>query len=193
MSEQEINTLVTETRSLSINQGTGGGGANTNVNGLSFEKKTDLSTEFEQIKETKDKSCKIIKFKNYRKRFILANKANLFKYMKNEMNTSIKKAHGCKQPDECYIDKSEKKMFIIEKKNQNVGGSVCEKIQTPGFKKRHYNKLFPTYDVEYIYVLSTWFFTNCEAEIEDAEEIGIPIFNGDDSNCKKDLIKLLCE
>ena len=95
------------------------------------------------------------------------------------------------------LNKKEKKQGLVsiisEKKNQNKSGSVCEKIQTPGFKKRHYNKLFPTYDVEYIYVLSPWFFSNCEAEIEDAKEIDIPIFNGNDSNCKKDLIKLLCE
>ena len=51
----------------------------------------------------------------------------------------MEKAHGCKNPDECYIDKESKNMFIIEKKFQQCSGSVCEKIQTPHFKKWQYS------------------------------------------------------
>ena len=39
----------------------------------------------------------------------------------------ILKKLGCKEPDECYIDNANKTMFIIEKKFQQVSGSVCEK------------------------------------------------------------------
>ena len=66
-----------------INKGTCAGGSNTNKRGLSFEEKTDLKTDFEKVRETHS-NCKIIKFKEYRQNFILANKANLSKYMKEE-------------------------------------------------------------------------------------------------------------
>ena len=36
------------------------------------------------------------------------------------------KAHGCKNPDECYIDEERKIMFIIEKKFQQVGFCLRE-------------------------------------------------------------------
>ena len=58
------------------------------------------------------------------------------------MNNDITHAHGCKKPDECYIDEENKNIFIIEKKNQNGPGSVCEKIQTSDFKKWQYVDYF---------------------------------------------------
>ena len=36
------------------------------------------------------------------------------------MNKDIAKAHGCKNPDECYIDEEFKNIFIIEKNFSNV-------------------------------------------------------------------------
>jgi hypothetical protein len=86
--------------------------------------------------------------------------------MKDELDTSICKAHGCKNPDECFIDKNRKTIFIIEKKFQQVGGSVCEKIQTPDFKVWQYRRTFPLYQIVYIYCLSEWFKDNCKAELE---------------------------
>lgn len=49
------------------------------------------------------------------------------KYMSHAINKSIPIAHGCKQPDECYINEKTKTIFIIEKKFQQISGSVCEK------------------------------------------------------------------
>mgnify|MGYP006922964372 FL=1 len=49
--------------------------------------------------------------------------------------------------------------MIIEVKNQNVAGSVDEKLQTCDFKRKQYKKLLSqlNIEVEYIYILSKWF------------------------------------
>ena len=62
-------------------------------------------------------------------------------------------------PDEALYIESQKKIFIIEIKFQEVGGSVDEKLQTCDFKKKQYQKLFKQLEieVEYVYILSDWF------------------------------------
>lgn len=92
--------------SIIINKGTHAGGANTNKNGLSYEKLTDLETEYSIIK--KEKHHKIIQFHLCNKKFILTKQSHLFKCMDGSIDTLINKAHGCKNPDECYIDKENK-------------------------------------------------------------------------------------
>ena len=96
------------------NKGTGAGGSNTNKNGLSYEETTKLDDRITTIE--KNKFSNIIKFNDNKRIFTKTKQANLFKCMKDEMNTNIEKAHGCKYPDECYIDKELKNIFIIEKK-----------------------------------------------------------------------------
>jgi hypothetical protein len=163
------------------------GGCNTNKNGLPYEKLTNLTELI--IFKTKNKKYKTINFNGYEENeFIQANKTALFEYMKNKMNKKIKHAHGCKQPDECYIYEKTKKIFIIEKKFQQCNGSVCEKIQTPDFKMWQYSRLFPEYTIIYIYVLSEWFKENCYSELEYLEYKKIPIFWGNSKEYKKDII-----
>ena len=63
-------------------------------------------------------------------------------------------------PDEGYFSITSNKLVIIEKKFQQVAGSVDEKLQTCGFKKRQYEKLVQPLSgvkVEYVYVLNDWF------------------------------------
>jgi len=98
--------------------------------------------------------------------------------MKKYIDKNINKGHGCKNPDECYIDLKKKNIFIIEKKFQQVNGSACEKIQTSEFKYWQYSRTFPNFNVIYIYCLSKWFKDNCKAEIEFLEYKNIPIFWG---------------
>lgn len=172
------------------NKGTGAGGSNTNRNGLSYEKLTDLNDRIIILK--KEKYCNLIKFIDViNKSYITAHQSNLFKYMKDEIDTNVEKAHGCKNPDECYIDKRNKNIFIIEKKFQQTSGSVCEKIQTAGFKSRHYNKKFPNYNVIYVYCLSDWYKENCKAELDDLKDINIPVFWGSSETYKDDIIKFI--
>ena len=104
------------------------------------------------------------------------------------MNQDIEKGHGCKNPDECYIDKESKNIFIIEKKFQQCSGSVCEKIQTYDFKVWQYARTFPDYTIIYIYCLSDWFKMNCKAEIEYFESKHIPYFWGSSKTYKDDII-----
>tara|TARA_Y100000590_G_scaffold464806_2_gene635193 strand:- start:3102 stop:3692 length:591 start_codon:yes stop_codon:yes gene_type:complete len=170
-----------------INRGTGAGGAKTNRNGLSYEQKTDLSSNYNIIK--KQKYHKIIHFNNLE--LVCINNKQLFKYMKNKTNNSICKAHGCKQPDECYIDENNKVIFIIEKKFQQTSGSVCEKLQTPDFKLWQYKRTFPEYKIVYIYCLSDWFKKNCIAELEYLEFKKVPVFWGNDLDYKNKIISFI--
>jgi hypothetical protein len=170
------------------NRGTGAGGSNTNKNGISYEKITELDDKITLIK--KNKYSEIIKFNNTEKIFIKSKQSNLFKYMKDKINTNIKKAHGCKNPDECYIDEELKNIFIIEKKFQQCSGSVCEKIQTPDFKLWQYSRTFPDYTIIYIYCLSEWF-KNCIAELEYLDFKKIPYFWGKSETYKDDIINFM--
>lgn len=171
------------------NNGFGAGGSNTNKNGLPYELLTDLNTEYELI--SKNKYSEIVEFKNSNKLFIKSDKSKFFKYMKKNINTKIPKAHGCKQPDECYIDEKNKIIFILEKKFQQVGGSVCEKIQTPDFKKWQYSRTFLEYEIVYIYCLSDWFRNNCKAELEYLEYKKIPYFWGSDKDYKIKIVNFI--
>ena len=171
------------------NKGTGAGGSKTNKNGLSYEEITDLNDKITIVKECKTSNK--IKFYDGERIFIKTKQANLFKCMKDKINTNIKKAHGCKNPDECYIDEENKNIFIIEKKFQQCSGSVCEKIQTPDFKLWQYSRTFPDYTIIYIYCLSDWFKKNCKAELEYLDFKNIPYFWGSSETYKDDIIKFI--
>jgi hypothetical protein len=164
------------------------GGANTNKNGLQYEKETNI-TEYKVI--SKNKYSVDIKFNGYEKIFQLVGKNNLFKHMKDKMNEEINKGHGCKNPDECYIDEESKNIFIIEKKFQSTTGSVCEKIQSPHFKIWQYSRTFPDYKIIYIYCLSKWFRENCKAELEYLDHMEIKYFFGHKKTYKESLIKFI--
>ena len=172
------------------NKGTGAGGANTNKNGLNYEKSTELSTCY-KIKQI-HKNCKELVFNiNNDIPFIATNGISLFKYMDQHMDKSISGAHGCKRPDECFINENTKQIFIIEKKFQQTKGSTCEKIQTPDFKIWQYSRIFPDYNIIYIYCLSDWFKKNCIAELEYLNFKGISYFWGNDKTYKEELIDFI--
>jgi hypothetical protein len=171
------------------NKGTGAGGSKTTKNGLSYEELTSLNEKITIVKEFKPYN--LIKFIGNEKVFIKPKKTSLFKCMKDYMNKNIAKAHGCKNPDECYIHEQYKNIFIIEKKFQQCSGSVCEKIQTPDFKIWQYSRTFPEHNIIYIYILSDWFKTNCKAEIEYLGYKNIPYFWGSDITYKDDIINLI--
>ena len=172
-----------------VNRGTGAGGANTNLNGLSFEQLTDLITLF-TIQES-GKFHRTIKFPGNDRVFEIAKQANFFKHMESEADPNVLRAHGCKNPDEVIIDRVNRKIFIIEKKNQNRSGSVCEKIQSGPFKIQHYQKTFPDWKVVYIYTLSSWFFDNMKPSIEYLRREGIPVFRGNSDTYKQELIDFI--
>lgn len=171
------------------NRGTGAGGANTNKNGLSYESLTDLDNKLEVVESCQYSS--VIKFNVSDVVFTRTKQSHLFKCMKTHIDTKVKKAHGCKNPDECYINEATKTMFIIEKKFQQTAGSVCEKIQTPDFKIWQYGRTFPEYNIVYVYCLSDWFKDNCQAELEYLVFKQIPIFWGASETYKDDIINFM--
>lgn len=175
---------------MTANKGKGAGGKNTNKNGLTFEKNVSIISEIDIYSSNKVMKYFEFSFKDNDKKYIAASQGGLFKYMneKKEINDKIKPAHGCKKPDECIIDEDTKTIYIIEKKFQQVNGSVCEKIQTAGFKRDHYRKRLPNYQINYIYCLSPWFEKNCETELEYLKEINIPFFIGGKSKEIKEYI-----
>lgn len=172
-----------------MNKGKGAGGANTNKNGLPYEDMTDLSNCYTVVQQ--NNYDMVIKFHEHEKIFNKTRQSNLFKCMKPHIDDKVTKAHGCKNPDECYIDHESKVVFIIEKKFQQVSGSVCEKIQTCDFKLWQYKRTFPDFEVVYIYCLSDWFKDNCQAELEYFEEKNIPIFWGNSETYKQDMIEFI--
>jgi hypothetical protein len=172
------------------NKGSGAGGKNTNKNGLSYESLTDLSTHF--IINSTTSYAHTIEFTNHRGRMFSATKqSKVFKHLDSEIDKQIPKGHGCKNPDECFIDDENKRIFIIEKKFQQTSGSVCEKIQTSDFKLWQYSRSFPSYDVVYMYCLSDWFKNNCKAELEYLSYKNVPIFWGSNDTYKDDIIDFM--
>jgi hypothetical protein len=178
-----------------INRGTGAGGAETNVNGLLYEEKIDLSSLYKECIREKNEKTRTIKFSGYEREFINANKSALHKYMTiiGEKNTNLQPAAGCKEPDEAYIDINKKIVYIIEKKFQQTPGSVDEKLQTAPFKKQHYGKQFPNYKIYYIYCLSDWFKRDEYISVlQYLSESNIPIFWGNDPEYKTSIIDFIC-
>jgi hypothetical protein len=185
-------TAVEENMLPIINKGAGAGGANTNKNGLSYEELTDLKDKYKSCKEYS--VFKVVVFKGYKRKFVNVNKSALHKYMKImcHMNKELLPAAGCKEPDEAYIDIENNIVFIIEKKFQQTGGSVDEKIQTGHFKKLHYGKLFPNFKIYYTYCLSDWFKQeDYKSTLDYLKENGIPIFWGSSETFKEDMIKFI--
>jgi hypothetical protein len=172
------------------NKGTGAGGAQTNKNGLPYEELTSLISEYTIINKNYN-SNEIVFNKHKNIKFIATKQSKFFKYMDSSINKNIPKGHGCKRPDECFIDEVKNIIFILEKKFQQVSGSVCEKIQTSDFKLWQYNRTFPKYKVVYIYCLSDWFKKNCKAELQYLKYKKIPVFWGSDKKYKKDIIDFI--
>ena len=99
---------------------------------------------------------------------------------------------GIKQPDEYYLDMTQKNAFIIEKKTQKVLGSVDEKIQTAAFKQWILRKKFNTdWNVFYMFCLSNWFKEGYEAELEYFDTIGVPCFWGEDKNYHTNVLSFI--
>ena len=171
-----------------INRGLGAGGPKTNKNGLNYEEMTDLSSEYKIISKSKNN----IKITFNNNEFICLIKKQFLKYMDKHIDKNICKAHGCKEPDECYINEKSNIIFIIEKKFQQTNGSVCEKIQTSDFKDWQYNRMFPKYKIIYIYCLSDWFKENCKAELQYLKEKKVPVFWGNDFDYKKRIVNFIC-
>lgn len=134
----------------------GKGGGNT-ITGLNFEKERDILSI---LKKAKDYTVKqnIIFYKgkemarSYRKN-------GIYKYLESRKVNYRKLISKKLLPDEALYVIVNNTLYIIEIKFQKVAGSVDEKLQTCDFKRKQYQKLMSSInvDVEYIYILNDWF------------------------------------
>lgn len=135
----------------------GKGGGNTRT-GLKFEGKTDLSTFLSMQKGYYIDTNKKVFYKNKEVAQIFK-KHEFYKFLE-KLEIKWEKIISKKLlPDDSIYVLINNTLFIIECKFQQVEGSVDEKLQTCDFKKKQYQKLLyrANIEVEYIYLLSSWF------------------------------------
>jgi len=142
-----------------INKGTGAGGANTNLYGKIFEEKTNNETRLLEQGFTKTTINKKTKFGYYLsktfedKKIIFVLQSGLKEYIKTFYNIELFRC-----PDEAYIIEyanGKRVIKILEKKEQNVEGSVDTKLLTgPMFKEEYFEALECNFEVEYAFCVS---------------------------------------
>ena len=143
------------------NKGTGAGGANTNLYGKSFEEKTSnrvrlIDTGFKEFKIPghKGKNDIYLKKDTDDGSIIYLSQGCLKSYFKWKFSVELFRA-----PDEAYlIQKGESyTLKILEKKNQNVEGSVDTKLLAgPSFIREYTLCLPDTFKVQYAFCVSTF-------------------------------------
>lgn len=143
---------------MSRKPNTVGGGSKTNINGLSFEGRTNLLESFKQSPNFNVVENMVIynnelvgeyfEKHNFYKLFLIKNKIN--------WKTINSKKY---LPDAVFYNHKNETVYIIEKKYQAGSGSVDEKLQTCDFKKLVYSKLIEPLGlkIEYYYLLNDWF------------------------------------
>ena len=173
-----------------MNKGTGAGGSQTNVNGLSFEVDTLISSEFSTKEMYDHNKIRVVESTNGT-RFKTGSKKNYHHIMRefNPDYVDIPLLHGTKEPDEYYNTSTDS--FILETKYQCQSGSVCEKLQTSPMKQKRLQRMYPNHRIHYMYILSPWFRDNCAAELEELQAEGIPYFIADSTQFKKDVLSYM--
>jgi len=150
LTNNELNNAVIEIKKVKteepiniiINKGTGAGGVNTNYFGKKFEEKTNnkirlLNDGYTYHSFTYKKTYDYYLSKVFEDKtitFVLQN--GLKMYMKNKYNIELFRC-----PDEAYIieyNNGKKVLKILEKKEQNVSGSVETKLWASPSLKREY-------------------------------------------------------
>ena len=141
-----------------INRGSGAGGSKTNLLGKKFEEKTNnisrlLSNGYIANNFSK-KSSNIYLLKIFSNKSIIFLSQNGLKiYMKNKYNIDLFRC-----PDEAYIieyNNGEKVIKILEKKEQNVNGSVETKLWSgPSLKREYEIVLGDNFQVDYAFCLN---------------------------------------
>ena len=154
----ELNATEENTQSLIINKGSGAGGANTNYYGKKFEEKTNNQQRLSEMGYTKhsstEKAYDYYLSKTFEdKTIVFVLQKGLKMYMKNKYNIDLFRC-----PDEAYIIEyisGRKVIKILEKKEQNVEGSVETKLWSgPSLKREYELVLGVEFEVFYGFCLS---------------------------------------
>jgi len=134
-----------------------GGGAQTNLNGLEFERNSDILAMIREQTNYRVERNHIFGINNNHVATYFE-KHNFYKDFLQPRGVDFRKVISSKLlPDGVIVTGDT--VYVVEMKYQNGPGSVDEKLQTCDFKKRQYQKLcYPIgYSVEYIYLLNDWF------------------------------------
>ncbi len=137
------------------------GGANTKT-GLVFEGKTDLANFLDSQKNYKVESVESGRSNVFYGDDLVGQifvKYGLYKFLESKGIDWQEILSKRLLPDDSIFVIVKNTIYIIEKKFQQVEGSVDEKLQTCDFKKKQYQKLLMQLNVkvEYMYLLSNWF------------------------------------
>jgi hypothetical protein len=142
------------------NKGTGAGGANTNVNGKAFEDKTNNEQRLLENGFVRNK----IPGKSGKYDYYLKNESNSIVYvsqggLKSYFDYFFEKKIE-RNPDEAYIKRVGNTFHvkILEKKNQNVEGSVIDKLMNGECHRSEMEFAIndERFKVEYAYCLSNF-------------------------------------
>lgn len=162
--EDEEDEIITEPiLNVIINNGTGAGGANTNYYGKKFEEKTNNQTRLLDDGYIKNSFTKKPKkaydyylsktFEDKTIVFVLQN--GLKMYIKNKYNIELFRC-----PDEAYIieyNTGKKVIKILEKKEQNVNGSVETKLwASPSLRREYELVLGNEFEVHYCLCVNSY-------------------------------------
>lgn len=133
------------------------GGSNTKT-GLIFEGKVDLATFLSRQNGYRIDSDRQVYYCDELVAQIFK-KNEFYKFLEKRQVDWKKIISKRLLPDDSIYVIINNTFFVIECKFQQVAGSVDEKLQTCDFKKKQYQKLLSSLnmEVEYIYLLSNWF------------------------------------
>ena len=136
-----------------------GGGANTNKNGLAFEKKACLLAKLKKtdnisVNENNEvyKNDTLIGLycpkHSFYKKFLKVNGINWKKRISSQL-----------LPDIVFVNHQKKIIYFGDDKYQKGHGSADEKIQTANYKHYVLSKLCKGlgYEIDYFYLLNDWF------------------------------------
>jgi hypothetical protein len=175
---------------MSVNRGTGAGGAGTNASGLPFEAKTSNEQRLEAAGFLRQR----IPGSNGKYAYYLQKGDTVF-MMKGGLKLYMRKTFGAnifREPDEAYIEKRGDRFVlkILEKKNQMVSGSVDTKLLAGlGFLEEYRMSLGENFDVEYAFCVSKFLKDNIVSDEprwrllrEINKKYGIELLYGDDTD-----------
>jgi hypothetical protein len=171
------------------NRGTGAGGANTNLNGKTFEEKTENESRLiaagfirKSIPKKKGKQAYYLQKNNV----VYLTQCGLKPYFKYFFKKNMARC-----PDEAYLFLGERnKLKILEKKNQNVAGSVDTKLLAGvGFKEEYEYLLGDQFEVHYGFCISSFLKKNYIKDSPKGNALrhinqkhGISVLFGDDDD-----------
>ena len=178
-----------------LNKGTGAGGAKTNYYGKKFEEKTNNQSRLiengyiiNSFKKTPKKSYDYLSKTYEDKTIIFVLQHGLKIYMKNKYNIDLFRC-----PDEAFIieyKSGRKVIYILEKKEQHVDGSVETKLWSgPSLKREYELVLGEDFEVFYGLCVSNFLKTKLISKNQKyiilntiLNENNISVLFGDDEN-----------